>query len=114
MKLHTLSQHLVSAWPNLSERVRADLAAMHKHYERVFTKLRDHPEQPGLAATLHDLVDEAVERQGKTTPQTRARVRCTRGCAHCCKQNVSITVPEAKLLLIDSMPVMLKRARSPD
>ena len=106
---HCRSLHLKAAWQNLTLKQRVHLEEMHHHYEREFAKLRDHPEQECVAVTIHDLVHEAVERQGKMTPITRARVACTRGCAACCKQSVTITKPEAVLLNLvakhDGIPI---------
>lgn len=93
------SQHLVTAWPAMSTRERSVAAAMHQHYEREFTRLRDTPNQEGLAAGLGQQVDEAMEHLQRMQPAQAAQVPCRRGCAACCHQHVTITKPEALLLL---------------
>lgn len=93
------SQHLVTAWPTMSDRERSLVGEMHGHYEREYTRLRGTPNQDGLAAAIHQQVDEAVANTSKVSPENASRVACRRGCSQCCRQHVTVTKPEALLLL---------------
>ena len=96
--MHT--EPLVRSWPTLSPLEREMLVAMHDHYDDEFSRLRDNSNQEWLAAGMHDLADDALKRQNRKLPEQAARVRCARGCSHCCRQNVTITKPEAHLLIV--------------
>lgn len=90
---------LTETWPRMSSRERALVGAMHEHYEAQFAEHRNDPNQLGLAAALHDMVDTAVESQRIARAFTAPRVQCRAGCSACCRQNVTVTRPEALLLL---------------
>lgn len=96
--LRTFSNTLARAWALMSEAQRQFLAEMHSHFLGEFTRVRkDDP--VSVAASVHAVIDDEVARQAVEDAANFARVQCREGCAHCCKQNVTITRPEARLAL---------------
>jgi Fe-S-cluster containining protein len=92
-----LSEWLALTWDRISTHEREHLGAMHAHYEAEFKRIRNSPNQPGIAAGIHDIVDRDI---GDTMrSQQGANVTCRKGCSHCCHMHVGITRPEAALLL---------------
>jgi Fe-S-cluster containining protein len=90
------SPALKEAWPRMSPREQLQVADMHRFYQVEFRKHLNHQPE-GTAASLHDVVDGAVQELMK---KPRAdEVSCRKGCAHCCHLNVDVTVQEAQLLL---------------
>lgn len=68
------------------------------HYTRAFLDSKGHQPE-GVAAGMHDLVDEQVAELERDDPATAARVACKPGCAHCCYVEVTVTRNEAALLV---------------
>jgi uncharacterized protein len=91
---------LVQMWPRMSERERTYTGEAHKYYERELKRVAEvaGPERERIAATEHGLVDDDVTQHLARHPRT-GEISCRRGCSHCCHQNVTITEPEAALLL---------------
>jgi uncharacterized protein len=84
---------------NASEADRTKLGEMHLHYEAEMQRMLDEGHEPqNIAYTINGIVDRSVEQTLKT--KNGRKVQCARGCASCCKLNVSITREEAALLLI--------------
>jgi len=52
----------------------------------------------GIAAGVHLSMDGLIEK-GKATKTNSAEIKCAKGCAHCCRQFVGVTKPEAALLV---------------
>ena len=52
----------------------------------------------GRARAVHESVDEALARFAAMKPEVLAQVRCGKGCAHCCRLWVGVTLDEAELL----------------
>lgn len=96
------SSMLAQAWVKMSEEERAHVARMHDHYVREFDNVREARNQEGLALGTASLVDDAIEHTKATQPGNALRVRCAKGCAHCCRINVTITRAEARLLLMSA------------
>lgn len=80
---------------------RADAFAMLQHYTREFTRMQRsgkvNPES--MAASVHALVDEHIDRMMATDPNA-PNITCRRGCGHCCHLQVSIDPHEATLLVL--------------
>jgi len=70
----------------------------HDHWEAEFRRIRDEEPQ-NIAATLHQLMDSAIRWHQANDKQAR-KVRCSEGCAHCCKLHTGITEAEGVLLRI--------------
>jgi Fe-S-cluster containining protein len=84
---------------NGTEHDRSMLGNMHLHYESEVHRLVDEGQEPqNIAHSLNRLVDESVAATLLT--KNGRKVQCKRGCAACCKINVSITREEAVLLVI--------------
>jgi Fe-S-cluster containining protein len=97
-QLLTYSQAVQSAWPRMTPDEQALVMDMHAHYEREFREHKRTGAQPeGLAAGIHDVVDQMVEHLMQTAPKA-PEVKCRRFCSHCCHVNVTITREEALLL----------------
>jgi len=79
--------------PPARERAAAELAAQ-------AAALRELPPGPARAAELHRRVDEAQARFAAMRPDVAARVRCARGCSHCCRMWVGVAREEAELLAL--------------
>lgn len=94
------TQMLAEGWQRMTRTERNIIGQMHDHFVEQFRQHRDSDNQEGLAHTINGLVDEAVERGKAAQPALAAQVKCKRGCSACCYQNVSITLPEAHLLVI--------------
>lgn len=84
---------------NGNEQDRTTLGEMHLHYEAEVRRIVAEGNEPqNIAYTINRIVDESVAQTLKS--KNGRKVQCARGCAHCCKLNVSITHEEAVLLLI--------------
>ena len=53
---------------------------------------------PDRARLLHQRLDEVIREFEEIRPEAARAVRCQRGCAHCCRIWVGITLDEALLL----------------
>lgn len=94
----TYSEKIQTAWPRMSPAEQNQVIAMHEHYEREFHKHKMEGAQPeGMAAGIHDAIDDMVEHLMQTSPQA-PEVKCRRFCSHCCHVHVTITRNEALLL----------------
>lgn len=102
MKRETFTPHTeayAQIFQNAGDRDRTVLGEMHLDYEAKVRWLVEQGTEPqNIAHTLNGLVDESVATTLKT--KNGRGVRCARGCASCCKINVSITREEAVLVLI--------------
>jgi hypothetical protein len=66
--------------------------------ERELARIRALPPGAARARWVHGLVEEALARFAARRPDLVQRVRCRKGCAHCCRMWVGITRDEAELL----------------
>lgn len=79
----------------LGEEAREEaLAAL----EREVASLAALPPGPGRAREVHRRVEAALERFAALRPDVIRQVRCSKGCAHCCRLWVGVTRDEADLL----------------
>lgn len=67
------------------------------HYVNEFEKIKAE-DAACIAASVHHALDEALA-DGKARSQDARRISCAKGCAHCCKQYVTVMRPEAEFLV---------------
>lgn len=77
--------------PAAREKAAAELAGQ-------VAAIQDLPPGPSRAVEVHRRVDEAQARFAAMRPDVAARVRCARGCSHCCRMWVGVAREEAELL----------------
>lgn len=78
---------------------REVLGQMVLHYDDVMRRVAKHPDRAGVAAGVHDAIDNAMNVVLTRHPK-RGDIQCRKGCSHCCRMNVDVSQSEAKLLLV--------------
>jgi len=115
MKAIVWMTHSLKNWlkdPRVSAHDRQLAGQMTEFYiEQYRAMLREHDPE-SVAYTIGSKIDEVVAASRKKSPHGN-QIRCTKGCNHCCKQVVAITLPEAQLLMRviaeDAVAVPLER-----
>lgn len=98
--MQCMSPLLAQAWLLMDVPQQELAAAMHEHYEREFVRVGREADNPeSVAASVHMALDEMIADAAVKDAGQFAQVQCRDGCAHCCKQNVTVSKPEAALLL---------------
>ena len=93
------TDQMAGMWHKASPDEQELIAAMHEHYEQEFRRVAAvAPNPESTAHTVNGIVDGFIAEHRAAAPQAKD-IRCGRGCAHCCRINVTITLPEAHLLL---------------
>jgi len=91
-RTHVMLQMLQQATPA----DRTKLGRLHFEWEHRFKTVPPDTQREGLAAGIHEAIDEAMTRRQAMPGE--APISCRKGCAACCRQLVSVTPDEAKLL----------------
>ncbi len=68
-----------------------------EHYIAQYQKLKKQFKAADRARIIHRMIDEFIK--DKSGHEHFAKVKCKKGCAFCCYQNVDITFDEAMLLV---------------
>jgi Fe-S-cluster containining protein len=89
---------LADIWRRASPELQEYIAAMHQHYESEFVRVKEAVDAESVAANVNHVLDQFIAEHLATAQQAKD-IRCGRGCAHCCRINVTITIQEAHLLL---------------
>lgn len=102
LKMQSFMPHteaFAQMFTNGNDHDRTLLGEMHLHYEAEVRRMVAEGNEPqNIAHSINLKVDESVAETLKT--KNGHNVKCSRGCASCCKLHVSITREEAVLLLI--------------
>jgi len=75
---------------------RKKIGQLHFEWEHTFRAAPPDAQREGLAAGIHRVIDEAMTRRQAMPGEPP--ISCRKGCAACCRQLVSVTPDEAKLL----------------
>lgn len=89
----TLSEMLRKA----SQRDRAEIKSQVAWNIGAFEKVKGE-RGANIAYTISSEIDAGMERT-KAISRYTSQIKCRRGCSHCCRQNVAVTLPEAELAL---------------
>lgn len=95
LELHTPT--LLGLAKRASPDDRRKIETLHREWERRFAATPSDVQREGLAAGIHQVIDDAQARRQVSPGEPP--ISCQKGCAACCHQLVSITPDEARLLL---------------